>query len=106
MPIKERKASVENPRALKPDSRLSIAVEEIGPNNASVYAYHKLKSNMSPGEALTMKFGGLPEAVRSTQFGRLLDLVKADTWMREVIKDVSYEPMRLLFDNDIAVYFQ
>jgi hypothetical protein len=104
MPLASRGRSIENPRAMGEQETSSVSTDVMGPNNAAAYTYHRLKQAVS-GDRLTINFGNSPPATKSFQFGKLIDLVRADAWMKHCIQEIDEAGM-LTFSNSIVVVFK
>jgi hypothetical protein len=105
MGINERRNTVENPRAFGDMAGSHREASTIGFGNVANYMYTQLRALTTEGRRFSIDFGEAPEATRSVQFQMLVDLIKADPWMRHVLLTVDDSTYRIVFENQTVVVF-
>lgn len=95
--------SIHNPRAL-PKTTYTIDGAEIGAPNIASAVYAKLRAS-EEGKSITVNCDRLPGHDRDVQFGKLVDLIKNDPWMRHVVDTIDVDNNKILFLNMISVLF-
>jgi hypothetical protein len=93
------------PFTLNRQNVFSLSISSVGSPNVATFIYRYLKDKAVDGLRVEVDFQGAPDAVKSIQFARLIDLLKGDVWMRHLISESEDSEYRLSFENSIVVVF-
>ncbi len=94
------KRGIENPRAFKKDNEFILQGQLVN----ATYIYERLKRTHYP---ITMRAytTDIPKNTIVTEFGKLVDLINGDVWLKRAALTIDYDTNRIVFDNGCIVYF-